>query len=130
LYVVNLEITQATNIEEKPDLQQNNTNKQNELPMLDFIPSGQTGSHPNFLSFKFIHTYILVPSNPSEQQHKRHSPPPNYTAVYPPPLNPGGQLPSSGFEMTQGGDYTKKASATYYIDGNIEGQAIIISQGG
>lgn len=103
-----------TNVEEKQNkvVQQPN-NKSNELPMLPTVPTG-----------------ITVPPSPlpTEHQTKQHSPPPNYTAVYP-PSHPPGQLPASYFaERTQGGGvYTPKA--TYYIDGNVGGPAIIISQG-
>ncbi|CAK5076338.1 unnamed protein product [Meloidogyne enterolobii] len=112
--IVNSATPLETNIEEKQEKSVQQSNKPNELPMLPIAPNAGTGVPPSPL--------------PSEQQPKQHSPPPNYTSVYPPLSQPTGQLPTSCFAGTQGGGvYTPKA--TYYIDGNVGGPAIIISQG-
>nr|CAD2195671.1 unnamed protein product [Meloidogyne enterolobii]CAD2204647.1 unnamed protein product [Meloidogyne enterolobii] len=106
--------TLETNIEEKQEKVVQQSNKPNELPMLPIAPNAGNEVPPSPL--------------PSDQQPKQHSPPPNYTSVYPPLSQPTGQLPPSCFAGTQGGSvYTPKA--TYYIDGNVGGPAIIISQG-
>nr|CAD2173380.1 unnamed protein product [Meloidogyne enterolobii] len=112
--IVNSATPLETNIEEKQEKVVQQSNKPNELPMLPIAPNAGNEVPPSPL--------------PSEQQPKQHSPPPNYTSVYPPLSQPTGQLPTSCFAGTQGGGvYTPKAA--YYIDGNVGGPAIIISQG-
>ncbi|KAF7636521.1 hypothetical protein Mgra_00004108 [Meloidogyne graminicola] len=96
------------NIEDKQS-KQTNDKPNNELPILGLTNESKVASN---------------------EQTKQHSPPPGYSTFYP-PISTGGQLPASCLiSGTQGGiegGYTPKA--TYYIDGNVGGPAIIISQG-